>query len=235
MLIEAASTRLAIDLLESLRKFKLNATQIRVSFIDKKGSTTFVTFDGINELKTFYTDRFNKLINGRRDPFTKDRKKAQLTPTVVNGLIVSGTSTPVNDSRIPGFCELGRFVSIESFKLDSTTFNYGAGFICKDISGDTTVRETREVDLRKNSTRSVDVARHQTTTESFIKDYQTILKRLFRAYNANLYVDLCYVQIGYVLESILLYNIFFALVKDRLDTGLRLSVLEPRLLKKIPL
>lgn len=233
MLIESASTRLAIDLLESLRKFKLNASEIRVSFINKNGTTKFMTFNNIEEIKAFYTDSFNKLINGRRDPFTKDRRHAQLTPTVVNGLIVSGVSAPVNDSKIPGFCELGRFVSIESFKLDSTTFNYGAGFICKDISGNTTIREIRQVDLRKNSTRTTDVGRHKTTTESFIKDYQTILKRLFKAYNTNQYVNLCYVELGYVEESIFLYNLFFALVKERLDTGLRLSVLETRYLKKI--
>jgi len=233
MLIEAASARLAIDLLESLRKFKLTATEIRVSFINKGGTTMFMTFHTLDELKKFYNDKFAKIVNARRDPFTKDRKKAQLTPTVVNGLIVGKQAAPVNDSKIPGFCELGRFISIESFRLQSSSFNYDAGFICKDVSSDFTIVENRQLNLRKNTSRNTDVKRHKSSVESYIKDYQTILKRLFRAYNANLYVDLCYVEIGYVVVSILLYNIFFALVKERLDSGLRISVLEPRYLKKI--
>jgi hypothetical protein len=139
MLIEAASARLAIDLLESLRKFKLTATEIRVSFINKAGNTKFQTFSDIESLKQFYTDNYLRLVNGRRDPFTKDRRKAQLTPLVNNGIIVGVQSVPVNDSRIPGFCELGRFISVESFRLQSTTFNYDAGFIVKDVTGNYTI------------------------------------------------------------------------------------------------
>lgn len=233
MLIEAASARLAIDLLESLRKFKLTATEIRVSFINKAGNTKFQTFSDIESLKQFYTDNYLRLVNGRRDPFTKDRRKAQLTPLVNNGIIVGVQSVPVNDSRIPGFCELGRFISVESFRLQSTTFNYDAGFIVKDVTGNYTIVDNIKADIRKNNIRTTDVGRHKESVKSFINDYQKILKKLFRAYNANLYVDLCYVELGYVEESILLYNLFFALVKERLDSGLRISVLETRFLKKI--
>jgi len=233
MLIEAASSRLAIDLLESLRKFKLTATEIRVSFISKRGTTMFKTFNDLESLVQFYNDNYSRLVNSKRDPFTKDRKKAQTVPLLKNGLIIGKQPAPVNDAKVPGLCELGKFISIESFKLQSSTFNYGVGFLCKDVSDLFTVIENRELNLRKNTTRTVDVNRHKETLKSFIKDYQTILKRLYRAYNANLYVDLCYVEMGYVAESISLYNIFFALVKERLGSGLRLSVLEPRLLKKI--
>lgn len=233
MLIEAASTRLAIDLLESLRKFKFTATEIRVSFINKKGNTTFTTFSDIDSLKKFYYDNYNKLVNARRDPFTSDRKKAQLNPLVINGLIVGKQNVPVNDSQIAGFCELGRFVSIESFKIESTAFNYAISFLCKDVSSALSIIENKQFNLRKQSAREADTARHLSTVKSYINDYQTILKRLFRAYNANLYVDLCYVEIGYVAESILLYNLFFALVKGKPDSGLRLSVLEPRFIKKV--
>ncbi len=233
MLIEAASARLAIDLLESLRKFKLTATEIRVSFINKAGNTKFLTFSDIDSLKKFYTDNYLKLVNGRRDPFTKDKKKAQLTPTVKDGIIISAQSVPVNNSKIPGFCELGRFISIESFRLTSSSFNYDAGFIVKDVTGAYSIIDKISSNIRKNTTRTIDVGRHKESVKSFINDYQTILKKLYRAYNANLYVDLCYVEIGYVEESILLYNLFFALVKERLDSGLRISVLETRFLKKI--
>lgn len=233
MIIEAASSRLGIDLLESLRKFKLTATEIRVSFSRKGGTTMFKTFADMSEFKNYYRDNFDRFVNARSDPFTRDRRRAQLTPTVVNGMIVGKQSVPVNDSRIPGYCELGKFVSIESFKLESSTFNYGAGFICKNISSDFTIVENRQLNIRKNSSRELDLSRHKSTVESYIRDYQTILKRLFRAYNANMYTDLCFVEIGYVAESILLYNIFFALVKERIDSGLRLNVTESRFLKKI--
>ncbi len=233
MIIEAASSRLAIDLLESLRKFKLTATEIRVSFSRKGGITTFKTFENIDEFKSYYNENFGRFVNSRSDPFTRDRRKAQLTPTVINGLIVGKQSIPVNDSRIEGYCKLGKFIAIESFKLQSSAFNYGAGFTCKDISSSINIIENRQLNIRKNEKRIIDLNRHRSSVESFIKDYQKILNRLFRAYNANLYVDLCYVEIGYVEESILLYNIFFALVKERIDTGLRLNVLDSRFLKKI--
>ena len=91
----------------------------------------------------------------------------------------------------------------------------------------------RKINLRKNNSRIEDTDRHQTNISNLINDYQKILKELYRVYNASQYVNLCYVEIGYVKESLLLYNIFFAIVKERLDSGLRLSVLEPRYLKKI--
>lgn len=233
MLIEAASVRLVIDLLESLRKFKFIATEIRVSFLNKNGNTTFTTFPNLDSVKKFYFDNYNKLVNARSDPFTSDRRMAQLTPTVVNGFIIGMQNVPINDSKIPGFCELGRFVSVESFRLQSTSFNYDVQFLCKDVSSLFSIIENKQFNLRKQSTRETNVVRHLNAVKSYIKDYQKILKRLFRAYNANLYVNLYYVEIGYVAESILLYNLFFALVKSRLDSGLRLSVLKPRFIKKI--
>jgi hypothetical protein len=232
MLIEGASTRLAIDLLESLRKHKFDATDIRVSYISKGGNTSFRTFNNIEELKDFYQKKYGLIVSSRRNPFTTDKKKAQLTPLVKNGLIIGVESTPVNNSNIVGICELGLFLSVERFRLVSTTFNYDVEFNCQDVSDVFKIIEGKSQDIRRNTSRKTGLLRQESAITKFIKDYQKILNRLFKAYNANLYVDLCYVSIGYVEESILLYSIFFALVKERIDSGLRLSVLEPRYLKK---
>jgi hypothetical protein len=106
-------------------------------------------------------------------------------------------------------------------------------FNCLDVSDTLKIIEGRQRDLRRNSKRDIDVSRHKAVIIKLVSTYNEILLRLFRAYNANLYVDLCYVNIGYVQQSILLYSIFFALVKERIDSGLRLSVLDRRYLKKI--
>jgi hypothetical protein len=233
MLIEAATTRLAIDLIESLRKYKLTASNIKVSYIKKSGGTHFETFANLDELVTYYTTTFGRLIAARKDPFTTDRNKAQLTPLVKNGFIIGNMAQPVNDSKIDGFCSLGDFLSVESFILESSAFNYDTSYKCTDVSAKFNVTNGRKVDLRRNNTRIDNTDRHQAVIENLIKEYQLILKRLYNAYNASLYVDLCYVEIGYVQESILLYSSYFAMVKERIDTGLRLSVLEPRYLKKI--
>jgi len=233
MLIESASTRLAIDLIESLRKHKFNVTNIRVSYIDKGGNLSFVTFSNLDEIKSLYEKTYGKVVAARRNPFTTDKRKAQLTPIVVDGLIVAKESEPINTSKVDGLCELGRFVSIERFRAVSESFNYDIEYNCLNVSDVLQVIEGRKRDLRRNSKRDADVKRHKDAIVGLISTYKKILTRLYKAYYANLYVDLCYVKIGYVEQSIFLYSIFFALVKERIDSGLRLSVLEPRYLKKI--
>jgi hypothetical protein len=233
MLIESASTRLAIDLIESLRKYKLNVTDIRVSYIDKQGNLFFRTFSNLDELKSLYEKQYGKIIAARRNPFTTDIRKAQIAPIVVNGNIIGNEPEPINSSTVDGLCELGNFVSVERFRIVSETFNYNMEFNCLDVSDTLKIIEGRQRDLRRNSKRDIDVSRHKAVIIKLVSTYNEILLRLFRAYNANLYVDLCYVNIGYVQQSILLYSIFFALVKERIDSGLRLSVLDRRYLKKI--
>lgn len=233
MLIESASTRLAIDLIESLRKYKFIITDIRVSYIDKQGNLFFRTFANLDELKSLYEKQYGKIVIARRNPFTTDIRKAQISPIVINGNIIGNESEPINSSRIDGLCELGNFVSVERFRVVSETFNYDMEFNCLDVSDTLKIIEGRQRDLRRNSKRDVDVARHKNVIIKQVSTYKTILLRLFRAYNANLYVDLCYVNIGYVEQTVLLYSIFFALVKERIDSGLRLSVLDKRYLKRI--
>jgi len=233
MLIEAASTRLAIDLLESLKKFKLNATNIKVSYITRSGNTSFKTFDNLDSLKSYYTANYNVIVSVLKDPFTTDPNKAQLTPSVKNGIILVAQTVPLNNSLIPGACSIGKFLSVESFELNSTTFNYGLFFKCIDVSENYKIIQGVETDIRRNDSRQIDLTNHTASLNSLILDYQKILVQLYKTYTDNLYVDLCYVDVGYVKESIAMYNIFFALVKERLDAGLRLSVLTRRYLKKV--
>jgi hypothetical protein len=233
MIIEAAGTRLAIDLFESLRKYKFIISDIRVSYISKTGSVEFKTFNTFDDLISEYNTKYNKIVQSRRNPFTKNPKNAQLTPVVKNGIILSGIEEPINSSSIKGLCELGNFISVERFRVSSDTFNYSMVFNCIDVSDTFKIIEGQTRDLRRNIIRTVNTTRHKDAIINFIKTYQTILNRLYSAYNANLYVDLCYVSIGYVEESIKLYSIFFSIVKERLDTGLRLSVLDKVYLKKI--
>jgi hypothetical protein len=233
MIIEAAGTRLAIDLFESLRKYNFIISDIRVSYISKSGTLEFKTFPTFEDLKQSYINKYNKIVSSRRNPFTRNIKNAQLVPIVKNGILLYAEQEPINSSSIEGLCELGKFVSVERFKIQSTTFNYDILFNCIDVSDDFKIIEGQTIDIRRNKSRKVDTNRHKDSVISFITKYKLILNRLFDSYNANLYVDLCYVNIGYVEQSIKLYNIFFLLVKERLDIGLRLNVLDKVYLKKI--
>lgn len=233
MLIEAASTRLAIDLLESLRKHKFTASEIRVSYITKNGNLSFKTFPTLESLKSYYQEKYGRVVAARRNPFTTDIRKAQLQPIVNNGIIVGAEAEAVNSSKVDGLCELGQFLSIERFRLVSDAFNYDVEFNCQDVSDLFKIIEGKKQDLRRNTSRDTGLKRQRSAVERFIKEYQTILNKLYQAYNANLYVDLCYVAVGYVEESLKLYSIFFALVKEQIGSGLRLSVLDKRYLKKI--
>ena len=233
MLIEGATSRLAIDLLESLRKHKLDATEIRVSYISRKGNLTFRTFADLNSLIAFYQAQYGRVVQSRRSPFTTDKRKAQLVPIIKNGLIIGNQPIAVNSGGSgKGLCELGLFLSVERFRLKSSTFNYDVEFNCQDVSDVFKIIDGTKKDLRRNNNRSDGMNRQKNAVTKFIQDYQKILAELFKSYNANLYVDLCYVEVGYVEESVRLYSLFFALVKERLDAGLRISVLEPRYLKK---
>ena len=233
MLIEAASTRLALDLFESLRKHKFTATEIRVSFMTKSGSTRFSTFANYEALKDFYLLNYNKLASSRRNPFTTEKRLAQLTPVANKGILIDEVGKPINSSNIDGLCELGSIMSVERFKVTSSSFNYDIEFNCINVSDTFKILEGRSLDLRRNNNRQTGLNRHKNSLTTYITDYQKILSRVNKAFNANLYVDLCYVAIGYVEQSLLLYGTFFALVKERIDSGLRISVLEPRYLKKI--
>ena len=168
-----------------------------------------------------------------KNPFTSDYNKAQTSPSVVNGIILVSQDVPMNNSAIPGACSMGSFLSIESFSLDSSSFNYDLFFNCYNISDNFNIIDGVKNDLRRNDNRQLDLNRHKQSITGLILDYQTILKQLYNRYTDSLYVDLCYIAIGYVKESIALYSIFFALVKERLDSGLRLSVLMRMYLKKI--
>lgn len=231
MLIESATTRLAIDLLESLRKNKLIATDIRVSYISKGGQLTFRTFSNINSLKSFYQKEYGRIVASKRSPFTTDKRKALLIPIIKNGIIIGKETTPVNAGG-GGLCELGRFMSVERFKLSSEAFHYDVVYNCLDVSDNYKITTGNSKDLRRNIARSEGVERQRNPIIESIEFYQLLLNKLFHSYNANLYVDLCYVEVGYVKESVGLYSLFFALIKGPIDSGLRKSVLRPRYLMK---
>ena len=232
MLIEAASTRIGIDLLQSLGKYKMVATNIKVSYMTINGTAVSAVFATVNDLVQYYTTTYGTLISARKDPFTLNRNLAQLTPIANNGILIANPSLPVNDSAIPGLCALGDLVTVESFNLESTAFNYDMVFICYNVSGQFKILQGKSHDLRKEPTRTADIARHQDTVTTLITNYQTIIKQLQIAFNILQYVNLCYVEIGYVRDSLFLYNLYFAIVKRVLNTGLDLSVLQTRYLKK---
>lgn len=233
MIIEAAGTRLAIDLLESLRKYNFVISDIRVSYISKDGIIEFKTFRTYEDLIREYNSKYSRVVNSRRNPFTRNIKNAIITPQIKNGILLYGEKEePINSSSIQGLCELGRFISIERFKLESNTFRYDVLFNCINVSDDFKIIEGQTTDIRRNSSRRIKVQRHKTSVSSFIEKYQRILNRLYESYTSNLYVDLCYASIGYVEESIKLYSLFFLLVKERLGTGLRLNVLDKVYLKR---
>lgn len=232
MLIEGATTRLGIDLLESLRKHKFEATQIRVSYITHNNTTTFKTFENLDSLITFYTKKYGRIVVAKTDPFTNDPAKAQMTPIIKDGLIIGKEPIILNKGGTDGLCELGLFLSIESFKLKSSTFNYELEFNCFDVSDNLQIRKIVTHDNRRNINRNKGALRQKDPIIKFIKTYQIILDKLYINFNANLYVDLCYIKVGYVKDSIKLYSLFFALVKEDIKSGLRLSVLKPRYLKK---
>lgn len=233
MLIEAASTRLAIDLLESLRKSKLNSGQIRVSYLNRNGSVTYRIFESVDSLKSFYISTYSKIVSARNNPFTTNRNKALLLPIAKNGVLIGQEPDPIKDSITQGLCEVGRFLSIESFKLTLNTFNFDVIYDCRDVSNTLQIIPNTQFDLRRQSRRQKNTQRHRRHIIDLVTIYQTILSELFRAYNASLYVEPCYVNIGYAEESILLYQLFFAITKASLNSGIRSSVLDRRYLRKV--
>lgn len=232
MLIEGSTTRLAIDLLESLRKRKLTAVDIRVSYINKRGLTVFKTFKDLDSLKEFYIKKYNKTVTAKRSPFTKDKRKAQLVPIIKDGLIIGNEPIALNTGSASGLCELGDFVSLERFKLISDTFNFHLEYNCTDVSDNYSIKSGLKRDNNRNKNRQAGMLRQKAPISNLFNDYKKILENLYKSYIANLYVDLCYVEVGYVEESVRLYSLFFALIKAPINAGLRLSVLEPQYLKK---
>ena len=233
MLIESASTRLAIDFLESLRKQMLEITNIRISYIGQSGLTTFTSFATYDAFVTFYTQRYGRINSTRRDPFTDERQLKQDTPISSYGTPIGFEDEPKNVPEGSDLCSVGDFVSLESVLLKSTAFDYEVEYRVRNISDAYQIVKGNSFNLRKQTRRKSATDRHETKIKNFIAEYQIILKRLLGVWEANLYVNLCYVNIGYVEESAKLYKMFFALVKPRLGTGLRSSVLNPRYFRKI--
>jgi len=235
MLIECASTRLNIDLLYSLKKNGYTPSQIRLSFIYDNGIITFRTFDSLEQLELFYNNKYKYIIAARKNPFTTDKSKASYGKIAVNGEILSQELAPVKTSAVEGLCSVGPFVGIESFRLTNSVLGFELIYNCRDISDVFSIIPGRSFDLRRDNTRTLDMERYKKRISKFITDYQKIQTQLYKSWNASLYVDLCYVKVGYVAESIKLYKLYFPLVKERINSGLRLSVLNPRYLKRIDL
>jgi hypothetical protein len=235
MLIECASTRLNIDLLYSLKKNGYEPSQIRLSYIYDDGIIMFKTFNSLNLLESFYNTKYKYLIAARKNPFTTDKSKASYGKIAKNGEILSKELEPLKINKIEGLCKIGPFVGIESVKLTNSILGFELIYNCRDISDIFSIIPGRSFNLRKDNSRILDMNKYKNRIGKFIKDYQTIQKELYKSWNSNLYVDLCYVKVGYVEQSIKLYKIYFALVKERINSGLRLTVLNLRYLRRIDL
>lgn len=232
MLIECASTRLNIDLLYSLKKNGYVSSQIRQSYIYNNGLIKFKTFDNLEQLESFYLSEYKYIITARKDPFTIDKSKASYGKIAEKGQILTQELATINTNKIKGLCEVGPFVGIESFKLINSTLGFELIFNCKDISDVFSIIPGRSSRSLKEYEIS-NMEKYKKLISAFINDYQIIQKELYKSWNANLYTDLCYVNIGYAEDSLKLYKLFFALVKAKINSGLHLDVLQPRFLRKI--
>lgn len=235
MVIEAASTRLNIDLLYSLKKNGFTPSQIRLSYIYNNGIITFKTYDSLEQLVTAYTDKYKYIIAARKNPFTTNKKQASFGKIAQYGEILSRENEAIKTSGIEGLCSIGPFCGIESMRLTASVMGYDLIYNCRDVSDLYSIIPGRTFDIRKDNDRIINMDKYKKRIVKFITDYQKIQHHLYKAWNANLYVDLCYVQLGYVEESMKIYKIYFPLVKEKIDTGLRLSVLDTRYLKRIDL
>lgn len=234
MVIEAASTRLNIDLLYTLQKNGYSSSQIRLSFIYTNGVIIFKTFDSLEQLVTFYTGKYKQIVAARKNPFTTNKALASYGKIAEYGEMLSSESEAI-ETNVDGLCNVGSFCGIESMRLTNSVLGYDLIYNCRDISSAFSIIPGRSFDIRKDESRTENMTKYSDRISRFIMDYQKIQQELYKSWNANLYVDLCYVKIGYVEECIKLYKIYFPLVKERIDTGLRLSVLDPRYLKRIDL
>jgi hypothetical protein len=235
MVIEAASTRLNIDLLYTLKKNGFSSSQIRLSYSYDNGVICFKTFDSLEQLETVYKNKYSRIIAARKDPFTTDKSKASYGKIAEFGQMLSQESEAIKTSEIEGLCSIGPFCVVESLRLTNSVMGYDLIYNCRDVSDTFSIIPGRGFDIRRDGDRTVYMNKFKDRISRFIIDYQTVQKELYKSWNANLYVDLCYVTIGYVEESIKFYKIYFPLVKERIDAGLRLSVLQPRFLKRIDL
>lgn len=234
MVIEAASTRLNIDLLYTLQKNGYSSSQIRLSYIYNNGVIIFKTFDSLEQLVTFYTSKYKQIVAARKNPFTTNKALASYGKIAEYGEMLSQESEAIK-TNIDGLCSVGPFCGIESMRLTNSTMGYDLIYNCRDVSSAFSILPGRSFDIRKDDSRTENMQKYSERISRFITDYQTIQQELYKSWNANLYVDLCYVKIGYVEESIKLYKVYFPLVKEKIDAGLRLNVLEPRYLKRIDL
>jgi hypothetical protein len=235
MVIEAASTRLNIDLLYTLKKNGFSSSQIRLSYIYNNGVITFKTYDSLEQLVAAYMDKYRYIIAARKNPFTTDRKQASFGKIAQYGEMLSRENDAIKTSDIEGLCSIGPFCGIESMRLTTPAMGYDLIYNCRDVSDSYSIIPGRSFDIRKDDDRIINMDKFKERIIKFIKDYQRIQQEVYKSWNANLYVDLCYVQLGYVEESMKLYKVFFPLVKEKIDAGLRLSVLDTRYLKRIDL
>jgi len=230
MIVESATIRLAIDLLYSLKKNGFEVTDIKISFVDV--NTKFKTFKDLNSLLTYY-EKYKYVNANLKNPFTLDKSLASFGKIANYGNLISPEVKPKNISLNKDMCQVGSFCNIESFKCINNVLNYDLLYNCIDISSNFKIYKGKSFNNQKNIDRYNDMIKYEKRISKFIIVYQQLLNKTHVNWLNNLYVDLCYVDVGYVEHSIDLFKLIIPIVKRKISTGIDLNVLQPRYLKKI--
>lgn len=234
MVIESATFRNAIDLFYSFKKSGFEVSDIRLSYIDNFNKVVYRNFDSISDVVNEYRSTYRLIISARKDPFTTDRNSALTTPIVKNGVQLFKEPDPINSGETLGLCAVGKYVSVESCRLVSTTLGFEKEFILKDVSDSFVILKGHAFDIRREKARTAGRTRFENKIKGLVALYQKIGAKLLDSWSANLYVDLCYVNPAYVEDSLKVYKYFFPIIKRKIDSGLTSDVLDNRWFKKIP-
>jgi len=234
MVIESTSTKTIIDLLESLRKNSFTSTEIRLSYTIKGAKTRYITFNTLEDLKTYYIDNYYRTVQSKKSPYTADPRLAIQEPvsTTVGQLIYS-VSDPLEyffDS-IPFFCSTGALVTLESVNINSYMKNYNMSFSLKDVTKTFKIIETSKFDLRRQTAIADVIARFKKSVQDYVAIYTKIYNRLNALFIQGQYVDLCYHTIGYVEFTFELYKLFFVINKRPMTAGIDIDVLKKMYLR----
>ncbi len=237
MVIESTSLRTIIDLLESLRKNSFTASKIRVSYTLEGGKKQYVTFDSLDAIKDKYLKDYYKKALSKKNPFTDDPRLALQQPTSLTiGQLLYNTYDPfaLYFESSTFFCKIGGLFTLESFEIKSDVKGYDMSFMVKDVTRNYMLIENKRFDLRRQDLIKEVVDRFRSSVQNFISIYNKIYARLSFLFTKGLYVELCYVTIGYVEFTFELYKLFFTINRSPIDTGIDINCLRKMYLRATP-
>jgi hypothetical protein len=229
MVIESTSIKTVIDLLESLRKNSLIASNIRLSYTVYGGTKRYATFNSLDEIKNIYTTSFSNIVRSRKSPFTLNAALAENNNyiTTVGNLILSNNISEAQYNYLSGvFCSTGSLVTLESFNVQSYLQEYGFSFIVKDVTTDVKISSDSKFDLRRQDEIKVVLERFKSSLTDYLKIYNKIYTKLKYLFVECGNVNICYAEIGYFEFTFDLYKFFFLINKKSLSSGISEDVFD---------